>query len=158
MVPSTVDIHLCYDTHPSHPIEGDQVFLLQSGVSMYFTFVKMVILYLALRFLIADLFTIIVSTGGSYCANYNSLNPNNPCTFTVSGYNLKSSSSQQYLNVLDILNFVLTILSMIFFIVYRRVFFKLQNWLDYNDVSQEDFSVLVENIPILLEDSNTGNV
>jgi hypothetical protein len=128
------------------------VFLLQSGVSMYFTFVKMVVLYLALRFFIVDLFTIIVSIGGGYCTAYAAAHVNNPCAFTISGYNLKTAADQKYLNFLDILNLVLTIFSIVFFNVYRKVFFKLQNWLDYNDISQEDFSVLVEDIPILLED------
>ena len=120
---------------------------------MYFTFAKMAIFYLLLRFLLVDLFTIIVSINGGYCATFAVANVNSPCTFTVSGYNLKSVSGQKYLNILDILNLILTITSMVFFNIYRKIFYKLQNWLDYSDISQEDYSVLIENIPIILEDN-----
>jgi len=37
---------------------------------MYFCFIKMVIAFLLLRFLVYDIYTLIVSNYGSYCSNY----------------------------------------------------------------------------------------
>jgi hypothetical protein len=46
---------------------GDRVFLLDSGTSMYFIFIKMCIYYLLMRFLVCDLYNIISSHGGHFC-------------------------------------------------------------------------------------------
>ena len=109
-------------------------------------------MYLILRFLIVDIYTIIVTTKGNFCALYDSTHLTQRCTLFISGYNLKNSADSGYLNIIDILNLVLTIVSMVYFSIYRRITYKLQNWLDYNDISQEDYSVLVENIPVLSHD------
>ena len=45
---------------------------------------------------------------------------------------------------------VLTLVTIVYFILYRKAAYKLQNWLDYNDVSQDDFAILVENVPHFL--------
>ena len=37
---------------------------------MYFMFAKIVIIYLLLRFLLVDVFCLIVSAKGRFCANY----------------------------------------------------------------------------------------
>lgn len=34
---------------------------------MYFTFIKMAIFYLIIRFLVFDVYTILVSSNGNYC-------------------------------------------------------------------------------------------
>ena len=141
--PSTIDLNLCYHTHPHPPVEGSNVFLLQTGVSMYFNFVKIVIIYLIMRLVIVDAYNILVSANGHFCRNYARLHTTELCTFYLSGFNLKSTADQGYLNVLDILNLVLTIVSIIYFLICRKITFRMQNWLDYADISQEDYSVLV---------------
>ena len=134
--PSTMDIGLCYPTHPHAPVEKEDVFLLQTGVSMYFTFAKMVIIFLVIRFLVVDIYNVAASAGGHFCSQYALSHTKELCALTLSGYNLKSVQDQGKLNVLDILNLLLTVLSIVYFAIYRKLVYKLQNWLDYNDVNQ----------------------
>lgn len=152
--PSTLDIPICYSTHPEPPADGNPVFLLKTGVAMYFNFIKMAIIYLVFRFLIVDIFAIIKSIDGHYCSSLLSpgfvYSSEYLCSYSLSGYNLKSPEDESQLNMLDILNLVLTVVSIVYFILYRKASYKLQEWLDYNDVTQDDFSVLIENIPKVL--------
>ena len=110
---------------------------------MYFMFAKIVIIYLVMRFLLVDAYTLIVSGKGRFCANFATQHATQLCTFYLSGFNLKSVSSQVYLNVLDILNIVLTLLTMVFFIISRKIITRMQEWLDYADINQEDYSILL---------------
>lgn len=117
---------------------------------MYFTFIKMAIVYLIIRFLIVDIYTIIKSLNGDYCSTLASSGTGETCSYMVSGYNLKHPANQSDLNGIDILNLVLTVLSIVYFLFYRKLAYRLQSWLDYNDVTQDDFSLLIENIPSFL--------
>ena len=51
---------------------------------------------------------------------------------------------------MDILSLILTILSIIYFILYRRKQSRLIGWLDSNNKSQKDFSLLIEDIPLFI--------
>ena len=119
---------------------------------MYFMFAKIAIIYLVLRFLLVDVYCLIVSANGHFCANYALTHTSQLCSFFLSGFNLKSVSDQVHLNVLDILNLVLTLLSIVFFLVCRKVTSRMQNWLDYADISQEDYTILIENVPFFIHD------
>jgi uncharacterized protein YegP (UPF0339 family) len=152
---STMDIPLCYSTTPDPPQEGNQVFLVATDCSLYFIFVKMVIYYLILKVLIFDAFTIYASSKGSFCTNYHAANPNKICAYTLSGYNLKSAADQAYLNIVDILALAFTLFSVIFFIVFRKRMSKVRDWLDFSTISQDDFTVLVEDIPKFIFDEGT---
>jgi hypothetical protein len=99
-------------------------------------FIKMVVFYLIMRVLIIDVYAIYVSLNGSFCANYAATHTTETCVTILSAYNLKATADQNYLNIIDILSLVFTILSIVYFIIYRKVSLRLQNWLDYNDVSQ----------------------
>ena len=124
---------------------------------MYFMFAKIAIFYLIMRFLIVDVYSLIVSTRGHFCANYALTHTTELCTFFISGFNMKSVKDQVYLNVIDILNLLLTILSIVFFLICRKVTFKMQNWLDYADINQEDYTIMVENVPYFIQTSSEGD-
>lgn len=113
----------------------------------------MVIIYLVLRFVLVDIFTLIKSLDGQYCALLQSSNSTDRCNTIMSGYNFKHPANSGDLNVLDILNLVLTVVSMVFFLIYRKLAYKLQSWLDYKDVSQDDFTILIENVPAFVYES-----
>jgi hypothetical protein len=87
---------------------------------------------------------------GDYCSALASSAGGETCSSLVSGYNLKHPANQSDLNGIDILNLVLTVISIVYFLFYRKLAYRLQIWLDYNDVTQDDFSILIENIPSFL--------
>ncbi len=113
-----MELPLCYSTIPGKPEAGEDVFLIMTDVSMYFTFIKMAIIYLILRFLVFDLFNIMKSIDGGYCAEVSS--SDDPCAYFRSGYNLKSAKDQDVLNIIDILCLSFTILSIVFFLIFRK--------------------------------------
>eukprot|EP00178_Gracilaria_changii_P008793 TRINITY_DN26328_c0_g2_i1.p1 TRINITY_DN26328_c0_g2~~TRINITY_DN26328_c0_g2_i1.p1 ORF type:complete len:175 (+),score=10.79 TRINITY_DN26328_c0_g2_i1:376-900(+) len=110
-------------------------------------FVKMVIYYLILKLLFFDAFVSYASTKGSFCTNYAAANVGKACAYTISGYNLKGAASQQFIDIIDILALAFTIISIIFFIVFRKRMAKIRDWLDFNTISQDDYTILVEDIP-----------
>jgi hypothetical protein len=121
---SRVEIPLCYSTHPQDPQVDHQVFLLSSNTAMYFSFVKMAIVYLVIRVLVFDAYNLYSSINGQYCQHHQ-------CAYTISGYNLKSAANQSSLNILDIMAFAFSIISIFYFIIFRRHVFKLIQWLDF---------------------------
>ncbi len=97
---------------------------------MYFTFIKMAIFYLIIRFLVFDVYTILVSSNGNYCEG--KAVTAEPCAYTVSGFNLKANENQMALGALDILSLAFTIISIVFFLIFRKQQYKLRDWLDFN--------------------------
>lgn len=146
-----MEVPICYSTAPSEPKEGEQVFLIDADVSMYFTFIKMAIYYLIIRFLVFDVYNIMVSKAGKFCSQATT----EPCMFPISGFNLKDHEDQNVLNLLDILSLVFTVISIVFFVIFRKHQYKLRDWLDFNEISQDDFTVLIENVPRFIYDPDT---
>ena len=84
----------------------------------------MVIVFLLLRLLLFDIAAILMSQNGNYCSNFLKSHTEDYCVLNIylsSPYNLKAASNQSQLNILDILNISLTILSIVFFIILRRL-------------------------------------
>ena len=124
---------------------------------MYFLFIKAVIIYLTLRLLIFDIANIIFSMNGHYCPSVQ--NSTDACAFTnISGYNLNTLQDQKALDYLDYFNLGLTILSIIYFYFNRKHQASLMNWLDRSDISQKDFSILVEDIPLLIYENKDTSI
>jgi hypothetical protein len=107
-----------------------------------------------MKFVVVDAYTLFASMHGNYCANLHT-STGKVCAYTLSGYNLKAAADQHLINIVDILSLVFVILSMIFFSLFRRQLNKIRDWLDFNVVSQDDFSVLVEDIPMFIYDDGT---
>ncbi len=64
-------------------------------------------------------------------------------------------SDQQKLKVTDLLSLILTLASIVYFFFVRKWMYRLIAWLDFNEVSQKDFSVLLENLPMVIFNDNT---
>ena len=114
---------------------------------MYFTFIKMVIAYLTIRFLIFDIYNILASMNGEYCSNLMASGSQDLCDRTISGYNLKSAANTSELNVLEWLSLAFTIISIVFFYVFRRILNEQKNRSRSIHFSQDEFSILIEDIP-----------
>jgi hypothetical protein len=50
-----------------HPTAGTPVFLLPNTISLYFTFIKMVIGYIAMRFLVVDVYNLVAVFSEQLC-------------------------------------------------------------------------------------------
>lgn len=127
---NTVSLPICYGTTPSS--DSSEEFLLDSGSSYFFTFIKSVILYLVLRFLIADLFNIFTSsTQGQYCSK----NPTlcNSAFSYFSSFNQRDGySSTDALVIQEWLNLIVVGGSIVYFLVLRRYQYKLEHLIDVN--------------------------
>jgi hypothetical protein len=68
---NTVRIKLKYGTTPSKKYvkAGGNIFLLNSGSAMFFTFIKMTIVYLLLRFVLSDCYNLISNTTANTCSS-----------------------------------------------------------------------------------------
>jgi hypothetical protein len=125
-----------------------QFFVLDSGASMFFTFIKATIIFLAILFALAGLYPIHTSfvsrdyckmneemCGDSWFINFS------PVKFSGTNY------SYNY-DIMNVLNTVMIGASIIFFIAFRRYQYDIYGMLDLNNETQDDFTVLVKNIPI----------
>ena len=60
--------------------------------------------------------------------------------------------------MLSILNLIFIVVAIIFFIWYSRYSYKIYYFLEQNDVTQDDYSVLIEGIPLIIFDEETSTV
>jgi hypothetical protein len=145
---NTQELRLDYDTTPDITKERlEEEYYLSSGIAMFFTFIKMAICYLLLRLVLTDAFNLISSMAGDYCRK-------NPCdsllTSEISSYNKIDEQSLVY--VLDILNLITIVFSMVFFNFYRKVQYRIEMLINCAQHTQDDYSLFLTNIPILLID------
>jgi len=59
------------------------------------------------------------------------------------------------MDFVDYLNIGVTIMSIVYFYFCRRFQFKINNLLEYSNITQDDFSILIENIPIFIYEGDT---
>lgn len=120
---------------------------LPVGVSLYFSFIKTVTWYLLIRFILFDLYNMYMSMYGDYCSSLKSDKSSDLCSITVSGYNLKGNEDT---HVLDLLNFAFTLVSIAYFIHFKNFQEEQRIEARHESVNEEDFSVILENIPIII--------
>jgi hypothetical protein len=133
---NTVAIPLCYGTTPEAIKAGEQVFLLNSGTAMYFTFIKMCIGYLIMRFLICDGYNMWTSYQGHFCAE-NPKSCSGDYNSYLSGYNKHTQEDAALVNIVDYLNIACTIASIIFFFYCRKYQYKVNSILEHSETSQD---------------------
>lgn len=128
---------------------------------MYFVFIKMMIAFLILRFLIFDIYTMVVSINGNYCANLFSSGSSKFCVIVMSAYNLKAAKDQVKLNIIDYVSLGYVVLSIIFFIIFRKIVIKQQDrYITFPFFHDSYYSILIENVApfIWREDTNNKEV
>ena len=111
---------------------------------MYFVFIKMMIAFLILRFLIFDIYTLMVSVTGSYCANLLASGSSKYCVIVMSAYNLKAAKDQAKLNIIDYVSLGYVVLSILFFIVFRKIVIKQQDrYITFPFFQDSYYSILI---------------
>lgn len=117
---------------------------MMSGVALFFTFIKSMIIYFLLRAVIVDIFNIITNLNdGQNCEG--------ECVeqfFTMASV-LHKDNRLDLINVTDILTFCTIILSMVYFLVFRRAQYKIYCIIDEKNQTEDDYSIFVEDIPVL---------
>jgi hypothetical protein len=131
---------------------GEDKFVLPLGVSIFFSFIKMIIILLLFRFLIFDLFVMITSVRGNYCQTTAS---EDRCEATTSGYRLKDSGTQKYMVGVDVLSFAFVIFAIFYFILFRKLLFKLRRYTRGDQFFDNNFTIMVEKIPPFFYNSDT---
>ena len=126
------------------------------GIIMYFTFIKMAIIFLAFRFLIVDIYTAFISFYGNFCSNLLNAGGKHLCVITVSAYNLKAASNQTQLNLLDYISFGYVVFCIIFFIVFRKMVIRQQDrYITFPFFHDSYYSILIEDISPFIWNSET---
>lgn len=73
----------------------------------------------------------------------------------LSGYNKHASQDGEAMDIVAYLNVGVTVASIIFFYFCRKYQFKLNSILEHSNVSQDEFSIYIENIPIFIYEEET---
>ena len=122
---------------------------------MFFSFIKMAIIYLLIVFLVVDAYQLIVNILGNYCdKNVNLCEGNFFGKFST--YNLYEDKTMKgYVYTMDILCLLIVLGSIPFFIAYRKIQYQIYDKIDAENQTQDDYTILVEDIPIL--DFKTGS-
>jgi hypothetical protein len=142
------EVPLCYSTCMREPRLGEPKEILPLGVNIYFSFLKMFILLLLLRFIVFDI-NVIVSSSlyGDYCSQVALDSTSLKCSVTISGYNLNSPTNQERLKTVDILGLVYVLLAMCYFIVFRKILHNFRKYARGKDFIDNNFTILVEHVP-----------
>lgn len=139
---NTLEIPLTYPTLPNrNPTPEDPVFLLPANISLYFTFIKMVIGFILIRLIVVDLYNLVTSLNGRYCAFLaaNNSRLGEVCTSFIisvlSGYNKHSSQNREAMARLSILSLIFVLVSIVYMFWYEFYSYRLYYFLENNDVS-----------------------
>lgn len=119
-------------------------FRLISCVAFFFTFIKFLVLLLIARILILDIFNIVTNLfNGDFCED--------KCSKQL--WSLASiihkNNRADLVHITNILVLVVCVVKVILFICYRSFQYSMYDKIDYQNQTQDDFSIFVENIPIL---------
>jgi hypothetical protein len=139
---NTVPLPLCADTSPisfcggADVGAGQSVFALSPGASLYFTFVKMCVYFLLLRFLVSDLYNLWTSGQGHYCER-NPRQCSGDFYSFLSGYNKHTEQDVHLVDTLGLLNIALTVLSVVFFYFCRKYQYRLYAFLKRSETTQD---------------------
>ncbi len=62
---------------------------------------------------------------------------------------------QKYYQIMNVLNFIMIVASIVFFMFYRKYQYHIYGVIDLHNLTQDDFTILVKNIPLKVN-SNFG--
>lgn len=108
----------------------------------------MIILYFICRFLVCDGFNLLTNIIlGKYCNDDNQTECEPILWNMISIYNKKDN--QKFIFIQDILSLVFVLLSVVFFFLYRKSQYSKAQLLNNKNQVEEDYTILVENIPLI---------
>ena len=109
------------------PLLSHKIFQIQAGDALFFCFVKLLITYLCIRFVLYDGYNLYTNMLGTYCEQPVQLKSATVCVAPWVDYtatpNKNTGFNQPLFFTLDILNLIFTFASIVFFF-YGRVKLK----------------------------------
>ena len=139
---NTVSIPLDYPTLPDlNPEPGTEVYLLPTAISLYFNFIKMLMAFLTMRFLIVDLYNLATTFSERLCtvvAMRDSKIGRFCLKYVFEYFPNPSSHKEEFEEAMvnqSVLNFVFIVLAMVFIVWYQYYSYKLYYFLEQNDIS-----------------------
>ena len=129
---------------------------------MFFCFIKLLITYLIIRMIFYDGYNLYTNMLGTYCELPIHLHSTTICVapwvdFTATP-NKNTPVNQQLFFTLDILNLLFTLISIVFFFYGRVKLKQLYELLEGWDVTEDDYTLLIEDIPLIPYDANDDRV
>jgi hypothetical protein len=132
---------------------------LPASVALFFLFIKMVISYLILRLVLADGYNLVTNWNGTDCGN-----PELPWMRDCIPQDkyLKASiankvTDKYHLKILEIVNMGAVLFSIVFFFIYHFVEYREYVKHDISEQTQDDFSIFVRHIPLVLFERKASN-
>lgn len=102
------------------------------------------IILMAIRFLVVDIFNLMTNlVSGNFCYSKCS------SEFWSLASLIHKYDRKDLVNVTDILSFVTIIVLFVYFMMVRKLLYTLYCNIDQNNQTEDDFTIIVENIPIL---------
>lgn len=151
---NTLPLPLAYPTTPGLHDHPREEYKLSAGMSLFFSFIKMAVVYLCMRFLVTDAFNLLSSAaGGSYCESYPDF-CGSGVIGEMSAYNKIEEEGLVW--ALDVLNLLTVLLSMVYFGVYRKLQYGIASSINEAQHTQDDYSLYLSHIPILLLDPDAN--
>jgi hypothetical protein len=119
---------------------------LRSDVAMYLNFIKTLVYYLLFHMLIHSIFSLYTSHFvGGYCEDTQHCHQTVWNTFSMSN----KIDRQDLINIVDLLNLVVIVLSLVFFICVRRSQYRMYSLIDEDAQTEADYTLMISNVPIL---------
>ena len=129
---------------------------LSPDIVVFLTFIKLILLDFTFRFLVMDLYTIYSNWNLNTCAKLNDW-VNCPRTFMTRMATLRRVEDEHTFFLFDMLNLAFILISIIYLLCCENylhiVFEKTANSIQ----TEDDFSVYVYNIPVLLDNEQSTN-
>lgn len=108
----------------------------------------MIIVYLIFRLLVSDGFNLATNIlQGKYCNMQSQIDCTRDPWNYLSTVNLKGE--EKYLFIQDILDLVVVVFSIVFFFCYRKMQYHMAKVLDATRQTEDDFTILISNIPLI---------
>jgi hypothetical protein len=114
---------------------------------MFFTCIKMIIYYLILLFVVSNLYPIHISYFTNDYCKISSEECGNSWFIQFSPVKFKNTKYDYNYSIMNILNLIMIGSSIVFFIIFRKYQYNIYGMLDLHNETQDDFTILVKNIP-----------
>lgn len=144
------------DVQPFNFFDGTENPLMHTDIILFFSFIRTLIIYLVIHLLISDLYNLMTNMAGEACGSGHLINC--PKSFLTLMATTNKIGHKTPLQMLDIFNLVLVLVSILYFAFIRRLEYQKYNFYENELQTEDDFAVFVTGIPILLYDEQRNKM
>lgn len=144
------------DVQPLSFSDGVTNPMIRSDIILYFSFIRTLIVYLVIHLVISDLYNLLTNMGGKACGS--GFLGNCPKSFMTLMATTNKLGHHNPLKMLDILNLALVVISVVYFALVRRCEYRKFDIIENTEQTEDDYSVFVTGIPVLMYDEQQGKM